>query len=75
MCKSNIFIQEDFNIPPTNPIMTTFMQDNNFANIIKSNTCFITPYGRCMDLILTSKPERFQNTGVIETGVSVRCLF
>ena len=50
--------------------MTTFMSDNDFINIIKSNTCFKTSTGTCIDLILTNMPKGFQITGVIETGVS-----
>ena len=53
---------------PTNRVMTTFMSDNDYINIIKSNTCFKTSTGTCIDLILTNKPKSFQNTGVIETG-------
>ena len=72
-CRSNfenIVVLGDFNIEPTNQEMTTFMSDNDFINIIKSNTCFKTSTGTCIDLILTNKPKSFQNTGVIETGVS-----
>ena len=50
--------------------MTTFMSDNDFINIIKSNACFKTSTGTCIDLILTNMRKSFQNTGVIETGVS-----
>ena len=50
--------------------MITFMSDNDFINIIKSNKCFKTSTGTCIDLILTNKPKSSQNTGVIETGVS-----
>ena len=33
--------------------MTTFMSDNDFINIIKSNTCFKMSTGTCIDLLLT----------------------
>ena len=33
-------------------------------------TCFKTTTGTYIDLILTNKPKRFQNTGVTETCVS-----
>ena len=55
---------------PTNQEMTTLMTDNDFINIIKSNKCFKTSTVRGIDLILTNKPKGFQNTGVIEPGVS-----
>ena len=47
--------------------MTAFISENDFINII---TSFKTSTGTCIDIILTNKPERFQNTGVIETGDS-----
>ena len=50
--------------------LITFISDNDFINIIKSNTCFKTSTGTYIDLILTIKPKRFQNRGVIEIGVS-----
>ena len=60
----------DFNMQPTNQISKTFLEDNNFVNLIKSNTCFKSKPGRCIELILTNKPKSFQNSGVMETGVS-----
>ena len=66
----NIAAIGDFNMEPTNQVMNTFIADNDFNNIIKLNTYFKTSTGTCIDLILTNKPKRFQNTGVIETGVS-----
>ena len=50
--------------------MTTFVVDNDFINIIKWNTCFKASTGTCIDLILTNKRKSFQNTGVIDTGIS-----
>ena len=36
----NTVISRDFNMQPTNQILETFLEDNNFVNLIKSNTCF-----------------------------------
>ena len=73
-CRSNfenIVVLGVFNIEPTNQEMTTFMSDNDFINVIKSNTCFKTSTGTCIDLILTNKQQKsFQNRGVTETGAS-----
>ena len=56
---------------PTNQILKTFLEDNNFVNLIKSNTCFKLKPGSCIDLVLTKKQIwYFQNTGVMETGIS-----
>ena len=66
----NTVILGDFNMQPTNQILKTFLEDNSFVNLIKSNTCFKSKPGSCIDLILTNKPKSFQNSGVMETGVS-----
>ena len=55
---------------PTNQILKIFLEDNSFVNLIKSNTCFKSKPGSCIDLILTNKSKRFQNPGVMEAGVS-----
>ena len=66
----NTVILGDFNMQPTNQILKTFLEDNSFVNLIKSNTCFKSKPGSCIDLILTNKPKSFQNSDVMETGVS-----
>ena len=66
----NTVILGDFNMQPTNQILKTFLEDNSFVNLIKSNTCFKSKPGSCIDLILTNKPKSFQTTGVMETGIS-----
>lgn len=48
--------------------MNTFMVKNDFVNIIKSNACFKTPNGKCIDIDLTNWPKRFENTKVIGTS-------
>lgn len=55
---------------PTNPIMTTFMTENNFLNIIKSTKSFKTPSRKCTDLILVNQPKSFQNPEVIWISAS-----
>ena len=47
-----------------------FLEDNNFVNPIKFDTCFKSKRGICIDSILTNKPKRFQNIGLMEAGVS-----
>ena len=46
------------------------MEDNSFVNLIKSNTCFKSKPGSCIDFILTNRPKSFQNSGVKETDIS-----
>ena len=66
----NTVILGDFNMQPRNQILKTFLEDNSFVNLIKSNTCLKSKPGSCIDLILTNKPKSFQNSEVMETGVS-----
>ena len=62
----NTVILGDFNMQPANQILETFLEDNSFVNLIKSNTCFKSKSGSCIDLILTNKPKGFRNSGVME---------
>ena len=55
---------------PTNQVLEAFLENNSFVNLIKSNTCFKSKLGSCIDFILTNKPKSFQNSGVMETGIS-----
>ena len=42
-----------------------------FKNLIKDATCYRNPENSsCIDLILTNNPNSFQNSEVIETGLS-----
>ena len=66
----NTVILGDFNMQPTNQILETFLEDNSFVNLIKSNTCFKSKPGSCIDLILTNRPKCFQNSRMMETGIS-----
>ena len=66
----NSVILWDFNMQPIYQILETFLEDNNFVNLIKCNTCFKSKPGSCIDLILTNRPKSFQNSGVMETGIS-----
>ena len=50
-CSSNfekIVSRGDYNRGPTNDEVTTFIFDNDFLNIIKSNACFKTSTGTCI---------------------------
>ena len=54
-------VSGDFNLEPTNPVMTNFMDSQNFINLIKSNACF-KGVGFCTNLILTNRKYYFKNT-------------
>ena len=55
---------------PTNQILETFLEDNSFVHLIKSNICFKSKPGSYIELILTNRPKSFLNSGVMETSIS-----
>ena len=67
----NIILLGDFNSECTDLHMSEFCGTFNLASLIKDKTCFKSlDNPSCIDLILTNKPRSFQNSGVIETGLS-----
>ena len=67
----NILILGDFNAESTNDTMTDFASAYHLKNLIKSPTCFKScDNPSCIDLILTNKPRSFQNSSILETGLS-----
>ena len=57
------------NLEPTNEVMINFMDNQNFINLIKNNTCF-KGMGSWIDLILANRKYCFKNTSFYETGIS-----
>ena len=49
--------------------MLSFMNNENFINLVKGNTCF-KGKGSCIDLILTNRRYSFKHTSSTETGLS-----
>ena len=67
----NTILVGDFNVDVNDPIMGFFCESYNFKSLIKDPTCFKNPENpSCIDLILTNSPYSFQNSCVIETGLS-----
>ena len=51
--------------------LNDFCSSYNFKNMIKEPTCYKNPLNpSCIDLIITNRPNSFQDTNVIETGLS-----
>ena len=51
--------------------MREFCEIYNLKNLVKDPTCYKNPLNpSCIDLIITNQPNFFQNTKVIETGLS-----
>ena len=67
----NIIFMGDFNAEITEPEMMSFCNMYDLKSLIKEPTCYKNPNNpSCIDLFLTNSPSSFQNTGVIETGLS-----
>ena len=61
----------DFNVEPNDATMKNFCQIYGCKNIVKDKTCFKNPINpTCIDLIITNRPKSFQESEVIETGLS-----
>ena len=61
----------DFNAEPADNVVSNFCGIYNLKNIIREKTCFKNPNNpSCIDLIITNRPKSFQNSMVIETGLS-----
>ena len=61
----------DLNIEPTQDTISDFCEIYNSKPLINGKTCFKKPTKRtCIDLIVTNGQKWFQDTMVIETGLS-----
>ena len=67
----NIILLGDFNSEISENSMKEFCDMYNLKSLVKEPTCFKNiDKPSCIDLILTNKPKSFQDTKVIETGLS-----
>ena len=67
----NIILMGDFNAEPADTIVSDFCEIYNLKNIIREKTCFKNPNNpSCIELIIANRPKSFQNSMVIETGLS-----
>ena len=65
-----LIIIGDLNIQPHHPDLIFFLESRDLENLIKSETCFKSVQGSCINLILTNRKQCFMNTGLVETGLS-----
>ena len=67
----NYIVIGDFNINANSKEMSTFCDTFDLTSLIKEPTCYKYPDNQsCIDLILTNKSLDFQNSCVVETGLS-----
>ena len=76
LCKFEyLIVMGDFNIDirssnSDKDKLENFCDLFNLTNLVHSETCFMKNSQSIIDLILTNKPVHFQNTHVVETGLS-----
>ena len=75
----NLILIGGFNNDINHSYMKTFYESYILSSLIKEQTCYKNPRNHwlihwldhsCIDLILTNSPYSFQNSCVIETGLS-----
>ena len=67
----NLILLGDFNTDTNHSCMKTFCESYTLSSLIKEPTCYKNQQNPlCIDLILTNSPYSFQNSCVIETGLS-----
>ena len=67
----NIIILGDFNVEITDTTLDEFIGLYNLKCLVKEPTCFESlEKPSCIDLILTNRLHSFQDTKVLETGIS-----
>ena len=67
----NFILLGDFNCEPSEQPLKDFCHIFSCRNLIKEKTCFKNPQNTSrIDLILTSRSKSFQDSMVIETGLS-----
>jgi len=63
-------ISDDLNADPKTGKLDNFMDSQMLFNHIKSNTCFKSDQGSCIELILSNQKHSLQHTGSFDCGLS-----
>ena len=67
----NTILLGDFNAEPTDTALPNFSEIYNLQNLIMDKNCFKNQNKpSCTDPIITNRPKNFQNSMIIETGLS-----
>ena len=67
----NVILMGDFNCDPVDLEVIEFCESSNLKKLTHEPTCFKSLTNRtCIDLILTNRKRSFQNTCIVETGLS-----
>ena len=66
-----ILLLGDLNSETSETCMKEFCEAYNLKNLVEEPTCIKNPLNlTCIDLMITNRPRSFQDTQVIETGLS-----
>ena len=60
----------DYNLEPVDNIMEEFLTTHNLHCLNSEKTCYKSPKGICIDLMLTNRRHCFKYSHTIETGLS-----
>ena len=60
----------DFNMIASNPILSSYIENNGMHSLLKTPTCFKSRPGRCIDLMLTNMRHSFMQSQCFKTGFS-----
>ena len=67
----NLMVIGDLNAEINLECMKLFCETYDLSSLIKVPTCYKNPEKpSCIDLLLTNRPKSFQNSSVVETGLS-----
>ena len=67
----NFILMGDISVEPNDTSMKNFCQIYGCKNIVRDKTCFKSPINSTrIDLMITNRPKSFQESEVIETGLS-----
>ena len=67
----NMILVEDFNSEINDKRMNDFWKNYNLSSLIRESTCYKNPENpSCIDLFLTNSPNSFQNSSVVDIGLS-----
>ena len=67
----NFILLGDFNCEDTETSLSNFLHQYDAKNLVKEKTCFKNANNpSCIDLIITNRPNLFQHTTTLSTGLS-----
>ena len=63
-----LLIIGDFNMITSNPILSSYIENNGMYSLLKTPTCFKSRPGRCIDHMLTNMKHSFMQSQSFKTG-------